>query len=344
MAAQQESNRYKWILPMFHNARTLVALIVFAFLSSNASALLADEAVADTAAVVSNQLTDAGAGLVSTIKSAIQGNQKSMQELMNNYLLPSAMALILLIVGYMVASFIGRIVGASVSKRVDKTLGRFAGKMVKNGIMIMVFLGGLGYFGVDVTSFAAIIAAVGFAVGMALQGTLGNFAAGIMLLVFRPFKVDDYISVNGVEGTVEEVDLFTTKLNTLDNRHLVVPNGKIFGETMENFTKNQYRRVDVNVGADYSADLERTRHTLQQAIAEISGSVASPAPQVYLCDLGDSSVNWQCRCWCDPADYWDVRERMTEEVKNALDAAAIGIPFPQLSVNVAGKFLSKRAA
>ena len=148
------------------------------------------------------------------------------------------MALILLIVGYMVASFVGRLVSSMVSGRVDKTVGRFAGKMAKNGIMILVLIGALDHFGVDVTSLAAILAAAGFAVGMALQGTLANFAAGVLLLVFRPFKIDDYIQVGDTEGTVEEIDLFTTKLNTLDHRHIIVPNGNIFGAVMTNYTRN----------------------------------------------------------------------------------------------------------
>ncbi|MEM7316680.1 MAG: mechanosensitive ion channel family protein, partial [Planctomycetota bacterium] len=184
------------------------------------------------------------------------------------------------------------------------------------------------------TSFAAILAAAGFAVGMALQGTLSNFAAGVMLLVFRPFKVGDYISVAGSEGVVEEIDLFTTRMNSLDNRHLIVPNSSIFGETIENFTKNDLRRVDVNVGAEYKADLRHTRQVLSDAIAVIPGGVSDPAPEVYLVELADSSVNWQCRVWCRPENYWEVRQRVTTVAKDALDNAGIGIPFPQMDLHV----------
>ena len=339
---------------MFRNVR-LFAILFLAIISlSNCAPLVAQTPGANATAsvetdgtaqvVTTDPVTEVSMGMVQTMKAAISGDQQASKQLMENYLLPAAMALILLIVGYMIASFIGRVIGNAVTKKVDKTLGRFAGNLVKNVIMIMVLIGALGYFGVDVTSFAAIIAAMGFAVGMALQGTLGNFAAGVMLMVFRPFKIDDYIKCGEFEGTVEGLDLFSTKLNTLDNRHVIVPNGKLFGETLEHYTKNELRRVDVNIGAEYAADTEYTRQTLKQAIAQIPGAVASPPPQVYLVDLGDSSVNWQCRVWCEPAVYWDVRERVTEAAKNSFDDARIGIPFPQMDIHVVGKVLAKQAA
>ena len=327
---------------MFRNARLFTILFLLITSFSAITAFAQDTAPAPV--IATEDLSQAGEGMVQTIKAAISGDQKATKELMENYLIPAAMALVLLIVGYMVASFIGRVIGSAVTKKVDKTLGRFTGNLVKNVIMVMVLIGALGYFGVDVTSFAAIIAAMGFAVGMALQGTLGNFAAGIMLLVFRPFKIDDYIKCGEFEGTVEGLDLFSTKLNTLDNRHVIVPNGKLFGETLEHYTKNEFRRVDVNIGAEYTADLDYTRQALEQAIDRIPGAVASPAPQVYLMDLGDSSVNWQCRVWCQPAVYWDVRERVTESAKKAFDEARIGIPFPQMDIHVVGKVLAKQAA
>ena len=186
---------------------------------------------------------------------------------------------------------------------------------------------------------------------MALQGTLQNFAAGIMLLMFRPFKVDDFIVVAGTEGTVEEIDLFTTRLNALDNRHLIIPNGEIFGAKLENFTRNALRRVDVNVGAAYNADLDVTRNALERATEAVNnafirsaGNVDVPAPQVYLMELGASSVDWQLRVWCRPEDYWGVREALTGAAKESLDQSGISIPFPQMDVHVVGKVLAKAAA
>ena len=300
-----------------------------------------DEADATVKAV--HDMQAASHSLVKKIQLAINNDQRAQQELLNDILVPAAMVLILLIIGYLVASFVGRIIGTAVSNRIDKTIGRFSGRVVQNCIMALVLLGALDYFGVDVTSFAAILAAAGFAVGMALQGTLSNFAAGVMLLVFRPFQIDDYISVGDCEGTVEEIELFTTRLNTADNRHVIVPNGEVFGQTMVNFTRNSMRRVDVNVGCAYDADIATTRTVLMNAINNIEGSIQTPRPQVYLVDLGDSSVNWQCRVWAAPQDFWAVRERTTESVKNALDHAGISIPYPQMDINVAGKLFAKAA-
>ena len=298
---------------------------------------------ADAATETADKVADMGTSLVNTIKAAVNGEQQAQQALMNDYFVPAAMALILLIAGYLVASFVGRMVGSTVSKRIDKTIGRFAGKMVQNSIMVLVALGALGYFGIDVTSFAAILAAAGFAVGMALQGTLSNFAAGIMLLVFRPFHVDDYIKVGDVEGSVEEIDLFTTKLNTPDNRHVIMPNGNIFGETMQNYSHNSARRADISVGVAYEADTRMTRKILEEAISNIPGSLNTPAPTVVLVALGDSAVNWQARVWSAPADYHAVKEQTTEAVKFALDRAGISIPYPQMDIHVAGKLLAKAA-
>jgi small conductance mechanosensitive channel len=253
----------------------------------------------------------------------------------------------ILFIAYIIASYIGRTVGNVVTKRVDKTLGKFLTKAVRNVILMVVAMVVLkSTTGTDITAFAAILAAAGFAVGMALQGTLGNFAAGIMLLMFRPFKVDDYIVVAGTEGTVEEIDLFTTRLNTMDNRHVIIPNGEIFGSKLENYTRNPVRRVDVNVGAAYSADLDATRQALTKAVSQVVAEIGqngSPMPEVYLKELGASSVDWQLRVWAHPGAYWAVREKLTGAAKAHLDAANIGIPYPQMDIHVAGKLLAKAA-
>lgn len=322
--------------------RSILVALVFALIGTFAVELQAED-VGKAGVDVANQMQEVGESLVQTIRQAIKGDAIAVKQLTDKYLIPAGVVIILMIVGLIVASFVGRVIGSVISSKVDKTLGKFSSKMIRNFIVFVVLLGVLSHYKIDVTSFAAVLAAAGFAVGMALQGTLGNFAAGIMLLVFRPFKVDDYVKLGDREGTVEEIGLFTTHLDTADNRRLIIPNGQIYGETMVHYTKNETRRVDVNVGADYSADLKYTRRVLEQAIAEIEGADTSKAPQVYLCDLGDSSVNWQCRVWSSPKDYWAVRERVTEAVKVAMDKGAIGIPYPQLDVNVVGKVLAKAA-
>jgi small conductance mechanosensitive channel len=269
-----------------------------------------------------------------TFMRAVGGNRQAQVELATKFLLPAVMALLVLIVAYLFASFAGDTVASTLSSRLDETLGKFFGKITKTIILLMAVLGVLSYFDVETTSFAALLAAAGFAIGMALQGTLSNFAAGVMLLVFRPFKVGDYIKVAGTEGKVDAIALFTTSLNTGDNRHIIVPNGSVFGATIENLSYNYSRRVDVVVGTSYLADLKHTRQVLRSVVSDIEDALPEPGPQVYLSELNSSSVDWICRVWCHPADFWAVKERLTEQAKLALDRQGIGIPFPQLDLHV----------
>jgi small conductance mechanosensitive channel len=249
------------------------------------------------------------------------------------------------IVGVIVVFIIGRMVANGVAKAIqrrlekrefDPTLTRFFASLARTLILVGVVLACLGMFGVDTTSFAAVLAAMGFAVGMALQGSLANFAAGIMLLVFRPYKVGDIISAAGVTGGVIELNLFTTVLDTPDNRRFVAPNGAIFAGNIENLTFHGRRRVDVNVGADYGADIDATRKVLESAIPNIPSRIVDDAHQVFLSELGGSSVDWQVRVWCEPANYWAVYQETIRAIKMAMDAAGIGIPFPQMDVHLDG--------
>ncbi len=179
-----------------------------------------------------------------------------------------------------------------------------------------------------------------FAIGMALQGTLGNFAAGVMLLVFRPFKVGDVVKAGGEIGSVVDIGLFTTEFKTPDNRKVVVPNGKIFGDTIENITHHPIRRVDVPVGTAYEADIDQTRAALEACISKIPDVLADPAPQVFLKELGGSSIDWVMRVWCDTPKYWDVYQATIRTAKMALDQAKIGIPYPQMDLHFDGPTLS----
>ena len=319
---------------------TFLCLFLFCLLASAAPCYGQDE---DAGAQAVNRIQDASTGFVTTIQSAFGGDKAAMNTLLNDYVFPVAIAIILLIVGYMFASFLGSMVNRLATDRIDKTIGRFIGTAVKNVVLVLVVLCALGSLGVDITSFAAILAAVGFAVGMALKDTLGNVAAGFMLLVFRPFKIDEYIKVADVEGTVEEINLFTTRLNTADRRHIIIPNGKIFDETMINYSRNPRRRVDVTVGVSYDADLKKTRQVLQTAIANVPDTLQDPSPQVCLVELGDSAVVWSCRTWCPTDQYWSVREQLTEHIKISLDAARIGIPYPQMDVHVGGQVVTRAA-
>ena len=258
-------------------------------------------------------------------------------ELFTTYGIPAITVIVVIIVAYFVASFLARISSAPVRKRVDETLGRFVAKLVFYLVMVSALLGVLQYFGIGIASFAAILAAAGFAVGLAFQGTLSNFAAGIMLLVFRPFKVGDVVNAAGITAKVNEIDLFTTTFDTPDNRRIIVPNSSIASGTIENISHHSERRVDVSVGTDYTADLQKTRETLTAAAESLKEHLIEGdgrGYQVVLGDLGDSAIGWTVRFWTTAEDFWSVKESLTTAVKSHLDGAGIGIPFPQMDVHV----------
>lgn len=257
--------------------------------------------------------------------------------LLVRYGLPAIFVIVVLIASLFIASFVSRICSSPIRNRVDETLGRFVRKLVFYAIMVCAVLGVLQYFGLGIASFAAVIAAAGFAVGLAFQGTLSNFSAGIMLLVFRPFKVGDVVGAAGITARVYEIDLFTTTFDTFDNRRIIVPNSSITGTTIENITFHKQRRVDVQVGVEYAADLVKTRETLTAAVESLREFLIDGdgrGYQIMLGDLGDSAVGWTVRFWTNAGDFWTVKEKLTAAVKNHLDQAGIGIPFPQMDVYV----------
>lgn len=244
-------------------------------------------------------------------------------------------ALVLLFVAWIVAGICGRLVRRGLERaKFDTTLTRFFSRMVKWLVLLLAVLACLSIFGVETTSFAAVIGAAGLAVGLAFQGTLGNFAAGIMLLVFRPYKVGDVVNAAGQLGKVYEIDLFTTIMDTFDNRRIIVPNGTIFGSTIENITHHPQRRADVDVGVDYTADIDRTREVLTAAAASVEGGLSDPEPAIILLGLGASSVDWSVRVWAKGDDFGAVKQGTIRAVKNALDEAGIGIPYPQMDVHL----------
>lgn len=260
-------------------------------------------------------------------------------DLVASYVTRAGGGLLFLIIGFMVAGWGKRVVRRAFDARnFDPTLGGFISSMVRYGIIAMTVLSCLSLFGIETTSFAAILGAAGLAVGLALQGTLGNLAAGLLLVGFRPFKIGDFIKTSGAAGTVEEITLFTTLLRTPDNRVIIVPNGPIFNGSIENVSAKPLRRVDVDVGVDYSADIDQTRAVLAKVwdgMPEVLGEGQAPAnPTAILTGLGASSVDYQLRVWCKAGDYWGVREKLLEKSKKELDAAGIGIPFPQMDVHL----------
>ena len=246
-----------------------------------------------------------------------------------------AKALVLLVGVWVVAGWVRRATLAGFNKAdFDQTLGKFISSLIRWLILIIGILSVLSIFGVETTSFAGLLAGAGLAIGMAFSGTLGSFAAGVMLLTFRPFSVGQVVNIAGVTGKVDEIGIFTTTLDTPDNRRIIVPNNSIVGAVIENISHHDTRRVDVAVGTDYSADLDRTRSILEQAAKDLPGRLQDKDVQVVLVELGASSIDWQVRVWAPAADFFPVKEATTRAIKVALDGEGIGIPFPQMDVHL----------
>lgn len=267
-----------------------------------------------------------------------------MNGIIETYIIPWGVrivgALLFFIVLWMIAGWIQSMVTKALNKsKMDRTLSVFFSGAVKWLVLLLGALGALSIFGVETTSFAAVIGAAGLAIGLAFQGSLSNLAAGVMLLIFRPFKVGDVITACGVTAKVTAISLFTTDVDTVDNRRFILPNSSVFGSTIENISFHATRRVDVAVGCDYGADLEETRRALTKAAESIEKGLKDPAPAVVLTGLGASSVDWSVRVWVNASDFWPVKESLTQAVKNHLDEAGIGIPFPQMDVHVDDVFV-----
>lgn len=243
--------------------------------------------------------------------------------------------LVLLTLAWTLSSWAASVVRAALTRvKFDETLTLFLSTLMRWTILLLAALSCLSYFGVQTTSFAALIGAAGLAIGLAFQGTLSNFAAGAMLLIFRPYKVGDTVNVANYTGKVAEIELFTTAIDTSDNRRIIVPNSSIFGAVIENITYHSIRRADVNVGAAYAADIDATRATLERALKNVTQLVPTPAPEVILTDLGASSVNWQVRGWAKRESFGEAKQAIIRAVKLALDDAGISMPFPQLDIHI----------
>jgi small conductance mechanosensitive channel len=217
--------------------------------------------------------------------------------------------------------------------KLDVTLFSFLGSLARWAIVALTIIVVLGQFGVETTSLIALIGAAGLAVGLALQGTLSNLAAGVMLLVFRPFKVGDFVTAGGHTGTAEEISLFTTRLVSPDNVLTIVPNGDIWAAPVTNFSAKDTRRLDLVFGVSYSSDLKAAEEVLREVIADDDRALSTPAePFVAVSNLGASSVDFTIRVWCASSDYWPLRFHLLQTVKETFDARGIEIPFPTTTV------------
>lgn len=276
--------------------------------------------------------------LLQAFDGLLEGDLQAALPLVTSFVLPALVAVALLVGGAILAKIASGLVASAARKaRIEETLVRFAAKLIFYAVFLLCVLTAMSYVGIPMTSFAAMIAAAGFAIGLALSGTLQNFAAGVMLLVFRPFKVGDVVNAAGLTAKVDAIELFTTTFDTFDNRRILVPNGEIYGSKIENVTFHAQRRVEVLVGVAYDADLDHTRAVLNAAadsIADMRVDGEGRGHQVFLDALGDSAVSWKVRFWTKKADFWPVHEALTRAVKMHLDDAGLSIPFPQMDIHL----------
>ncbi len=218
--------------------------------------------------------------------------------------------------------------------KIDRTLVEFAESLIYFVLLLMVVLASLNALGINTTSFLAVFGAASLAIGLALQGSLANVGAAVLIIIFRPFKVGDFVQAGGATGTVEDVNLFSTVIAPVDNRTIIVPNASIIGGNITNFSKKAQRRVDHVFGIGYDDDLKLAKETLMEIIKADSRILSDPAPFVAVSELGDNSVNFVFRAWVDTADYWDVHFDTIEKVKLTFDEKGISFPYPQMDVHL----------
>jgi len=244
-------------------------------------------------------------------------------------------ALVIFFVGRFVVGLLVRgLHNALQRQNVDKTLETFVCNLVRIVLLIVVIIAAIGAMGIQTTSFIAIFGAAGLAVGLALQGSLSNFASGVLIVLFRPYRVGDFIEGAGISGSVEQVQIMTTILKTGDNKQVIVPNSQIMNSVITNYSANETRRVDLVVGVSYHDDLDRVRSTIQELVAADDRILDEPACRIAVSALADSSVNFVVRPWVKTPDYWDVLFDLTEAIKKRFDKEGISIPFPQRDVHL----------
>ena len=257
-------------------------------------------------------------------------------ELATAYGLQVVGAIVILIVGWIVAGWSRGAVNRALGKikGMDETLRHFLATLVRYLIIAITVVMVLERFGVQTASLIAVLGAAGLAIGLALQGTLSNLAAGVMLLFFRPFKVGDFVEAGGVSGTVKQISLFTTDMATPDNVKIIVPNKQLWDTSIKNYSANETRRVDFLLGIGYGDDIDKAIAVIQQIVSADSRCHTDPAPQIVVGDLGASSVDIIVRVWCQAGDYWGIKFDLTKAFKQTFDKEGIEIPFPQQVVHM----------
>ncbi len=246
-----------------------------------------------------------------------------------------AIALAIFYVGKFAVKLVVRAVGKVMQKQgVDETLETFICNLVQASLMIVIVIAAIGAIGIQTTSFIAIFGAAGLAIGLALQGSLSNFAAGVLIVLFRPYRVGDFIEAAGIMGSVEQVQILTTVLKTGDNKQIIVPNSQIMNSIITNYSANDTRRIDLVIGVSYGDDLDKVRATLEALIADETRILEDPATLIAVSELADSSVNFIVRPWVKSGDHWGVKLDLTEAIKKRFDKEGISFPFPQQDVHL----------
>lgn len=244
------------------------------------------------------------------------------------------MALVIYLVGRYVIKFINKLVSKALSKQtIDPAVRSFVGSLVNILLQVLLILSIVGALGVEMTSFAAILASAGVAIGMALSGNLQNFAGGLVILILRPYKIGDYIEIGGMAGTVKKIEIFNTILTTPDNKVIFIPNNAISSGTLVNYSNQEQRRVDFKFGVEYGTDYKKVKEVIERVIAEDARILKTPEHFIGLGELADSSINITVRVWVASADYWNVYFDMTEKIYSTFNAEGINFPFPQLTVH-----------
>ena len=244
-------------------------------------------------------------------------------------------ALLIFFVGRIIIGILVRGMSAAMQKNgVEKTLETFVNNLVRTALLIVVIIAAIGQLGIQTTSFIAIFGAAGLAVGLALQGSLSNFASGVLIVMFRPYKVGDFVEAAGISGSIEQVQILTTIFKTGDNKQVIVPNSQVMNSIITNYSANDTRRIDMVVGVSYDDDLDKVRKTLEEIVAADTRVLDDPAPQIAVSELADSSVNFILRPWCATSDYWSLKFDLTETIKKRFDKESISFPYPQQDVHL----------
>lgn len=270
------------------------------------------------------------------IQDAVQEIYVELAALVTSYGLEVLGAIIMLIVGLWLSGWAKRATNAGLGRvrRVDATLRSFFANLAKYAVLILTLIAVLNQFGVQTASLIAVLGAAGLAIGLALQGTLSNVAAGVMLLLFRPLSVGQFVEAGGTSGTVKEINLFVTELATLDNLKVIVPNSAIWGSNIVNYSEYPTRRIDIVMGIAYGASIDAAMATLRAAYEGDSRVLPDPEPAMYVTNLAASSVDITVRLWCNAGDLWALKTDLNKRFKEALDAEGIEIPFPQMTLHM----------